>query len=593
MGAVRRTALGWACATLAVVVLVLAWIGVFSSASQTSFGMPSLSPAAGGRDAIVGAVTPNLSAAKAGIRPGDVVELSALTLSQRYRLVTGSGPVGSTVTIRVRRGNSTRDVTLREEPHASLHPGQAAAYLTSATIALVIFAVLVLLRPSLATAALVLFGAGFATSFTIADEFASLPDPWFGGVGAAIVAALSILPFFALPVFLTRFPHPPQTRAAFVRMRFADAFFVAGAAVSLYQASFEPIPFASWTFFDSWFNVVPLLVALAFVGAAYADADGEARRRVGWVLAGFVITALAYTGQDIVNSDAIPYSFYETAQTLSSILGLCACALPIALAYAVLRHRVLDFAFALNRTMVYGTMTTLAVAIVLIVGWLAGLLFSEQRWALAIEGFVTIAFGFALNWFQGHAEHLIDRFVFRKRHVAERRIQYRIKALAFAQTTSAVDEALAVDACTVLELRSGAVFGKTSSSGHFRRTLSTGWHAQTADELVTDALLVRTLRSVERPIFLDEAALAPPLFPDGDARPVLAVPVNSEHELIGFALYGNRADGASPDPEEVALLARLAEAAGNAYGAVEARQWRARVAELEALHAAASRVSTT
>jgi hypothetical protein len=56
----------------------------------------------------------------------------------------------------------------------------------------------------------------------------------------------------------------------------------------------------------------------------------------------------------------------------------------------------------------------------------------------------------------------------------------------------------------------------------------------------------------------------------------------TQHELTGFALYGNRADGASPDPEEVSLLARLAAAAGNAYGAVEARHWRERAAELEA-----------
>ena len=50
---------------------------------------------------------------------------------------------------------------------------------------------------------------------------------------------------------------------------------------------------------------------------------------------------------------------------------------------------------------------------------------------------------------------------------------------------------------------------------------------------------------------------------------------------IAVALYGSHTDGASPDPEEVSLLARLTASAANAYGAVEARQWRERANALE------------
>jgi len=42
-------------------------------------------------------------------------------------------------------------------------------------------------------------------------------------------------------------------------------------------------------------------------------------------------------------------------------------------------------------------------------------------------------------------------------------------------------------------------------------------------------------------------------FPDGPARSVLAIPIVAQHELLGFAIYGARRDGASLDPEEVSL----------------------------------------
>ncbi|MGH7716208.1 MAG: hypothetical protein ACREML_09465, partial [Vulcanimicrobiaceae bacterium] len=96
-----------------------------------------------------------------------------------------------------------------------------------------------------------------------------------------------------------------------------------------------------------------------------------------------------------------------------------------------------------------------------------------------------------------------------------------------------------------------------------------------------DSLIVRTLRALERPLFMDDAAVVPQGIPDGNLRPILAIPILAQHELMGLVFYGNHEDGASPDPEEVSLLTRLTVAAANAYGAVEARQWRERAYALE------------
>ncbi len=580
-----RTILGWSCATFAAIMLVLAWGEAFSPLVHTTFGIASglLEPDSSGKNAVVARVVPHSPAAAARLRAGDVIDLEALSLSERYRLVTGYSPVGTTITLDVRRGSTTRIVSLRAASRAR-NPASAFALLTNATVTLVIVALLVLLRPSLATVALVFYGAGAITTFPVIAEFSWIPDPYFGAVAVFINVAFAGLPMFALFPFLTRFPHPPKTRAAQARMHVADGLFILAAIGFTFWLTYEPLPFQTWEALALWSQVVALVIVLGFAVAAYREAGGEERRRIGWVIAGFVISAVAYAGVNVVMAlIALTSSPTSALLALLRALQIGQCALPIALAYAILRHRVLDIGFAVNRTVLYATMTTLVVGVVSLLDWAVSRTVAEQRWALAIEGFVTVGFGFTLNWLHGRTERLIDRVVFRKRHIAERRIEYRIEALGFASSAEAVDNALAVDAAEILELRSAAVFGRAGPDGDFTRSASTAWSNNDATSLSSDALLVRTLRALERPIFLDDVAVHYATFPEGDARPVLAIPIVAQHELIGFTLYGNRADGASPDPEEVALLARLAAAAGNAYGAVEARQWRARATQLNAL----------
>jgi hypothetical protein len=255
--------------------------------------------------------------------------------------------------------------------------------------------------------------------------------------------------------------------------------------------------------------------------------------------------------------------------------------LPLALAYAVLRHRVIDVGFALNRTLVYAVLTTSAVVVVGFVDWLSGKLISEGRLALAAEALVTIGFGVVLNSLHARIERLIDRAIFRERYVAQSRIEHRIEALAFATSEATIDAALTDDAASVLNVRSAAVFRRDDSSRPFARRRAVNWPADASLEIGDETLLIRTLRAVERPLFLADLAIDEPALPSGPAAPALAIPIATLHEVLGVVLYGNDRDGGSPDPEIVALLAKLAAAAGSAYTMVEARRWRERVAELE------------
>jgi hypothetical protein len=581
----NRPAVGYILAAVTLTVLALTYASFFAPIENTSFGVSVYAGA--GANARVTDVVRGSGAQRAGVHRGDIVDLGALTLSERMRLEVGRSPAGTPLTLRIIAPGKPRSVTLYAQAYnRSVGPGFIAATLFGGTIALLVIALVVARRPSLATAALVLYGMGVPQSFGVAGLFSWIPNPAFGAAAALCNLIVAVLPLWALLPFIVRFPEEPQSSAARTTARVADGLFSFAVVAFSIQVVYEPVLFISWGAFDTWTNYAALAAVTVFTAIAYGRAAGEQRRRVGWVLVGVVIAAIGYTVFEF--ADVLGLTSGRHFRAVEDAALVIQAALPIALGYAILRHRVLDVGFALNRTMVFGVMTALVVIVVSFVDWLTSRMLSSERLALAIEALVTIGFGVALNWIHGRTERLIDRIVFRARHIAEKRIKYRIGALDFAPTDAFVDESVATEAPRILDLHSAAIFRRVAESEPFARVAATGWSDRDALQIGDDSLLVTTLRSLERTIVLEDVAIHDDRFPQGELRPALAIPIVSQHELIGFALFGNRNDGALPDPEELALLARLCHAAGNGYAMVEARGWREHAAELERSMAAIS-----
>jgi hypothetical protein len=571
----RSSIAGWFLAAVALLVLVFAWGEQLDPLAQTTFGVAVGDIGAG---AYVARVLPGSAADDQRIKPGDSIDVRDLTMSSRFRLFVGSPP-GTQLVVRFGHAGSWRNATLTAVPNPVPRPQWA--MVAGATLALLIVALIGYSKPSLATAALVLYGCGSVTTFGFAAEFSWLPDPWFGGLAIAIISMFSVLPLFALLPFITRFPHVPTSRSAVLRMRIADGIFLTAAAALVVSAIVEPVTFVSWGSAYNGVSLASSFLMLVFATLAYRDESGESRRRIGWVIAGYLISVAAYNAFNILVPNTILQNVSPTVQFLEQLSQVLGAALPVALAYAVLRHRVLDIGFALNRGTVYAVLTTIVICIVSLVDWVTGRLLIQERLALAIEALATIAVGVSLNWLHGRVERLVDQTVFRRRHLAERRVEHRIDALRYAGTEVAIDDTLAKDAPDILELASSAVFRRVVSGGAFLRIAASGWSATDVESVEPDSLLVRTILALEKPVMLGDLAVDHPGMPEGSAKPVLAIPINAQHELLGFALYGSEREGGSLDPAQVALLARLVSAASNAYGVVEARRWRARAAELE------------
>jgi GAF domain len=520
------------------------------------------------------------AAQRAGVRVGDEARVEGLSGGERYLLALGS--LSRPVSYPLVRDGKVRTVVL---------PGQRVAWPSSwfaalddlatavaGTVTLIVGAILLWRRPSALTFAFGIYALGGVPAYTVIELFSYAPSAVLTAAVVVTFVLFGPIPQFALLSFAGRFPRTPRSTLGRLAMHGADL--LALAAVILYAVRYSRVDAAvepANVLKDLAPQVLAVVLASIVAAIRFSRSVGADRRRVGWVLCGLVISGASYCilnfDQDFVNIGfALPH-------WIGPFVALGYGVFPLTLTYAVLRHRVIDVGFALNRTLVFTVLTLLIVVVISAVDWLSGRFISNSNLSVIVEGLVTIAFGVTLNWFHGRVERAVDRIVFRKRHLAAKRLETRIRALDYATEAATVEDALVDEVVAVLELRSAAVFRRTDGES-LVRARAVGWDGA-SQRLDSEQLLVRALRAEERTVFLDEDAIGVAAFPAGAARPDFAIPILVRHELVGLVLYGHRDSEAIVDPEERALLERLTRAAASAYDAIQAAEWRALALEAQ------------
>ncbi len=513
---------------------------------------------------VVEAVAPGSEVARAGIVAGDRLHLSGY--ADAYRLQYVARPARPFAVAVTGPDGSTHVVTLRGDAP----PSAASRGFWTALFIIVIFeaptflaALLVWRRLSVGTAAFAVYMMFGPLNRQIPMIIlAGLPNELFGPIAVALDVLMSVTPLAALLPFLARFPQPTERARPLIRA--ADVAFVAAvAATAIVTVAALPNLAAARLGQDVVLAIVAVAVAICAV-ATLVRSTGEARERIAWVLVGMVVTAAAYAFN--VARLAAGESLVENAT-----IGIFMAAFPAAVTYAILRHRVLDLGFVLNRGLVYATLTGMLLVAVTLVGWAVDHTIAETRLAVAAEVLVSVGFGLGLTWLHRRVEALIDAVLFRRRRLAAERIEVRIDALDFATDAGVIDAALVSDAARILELASAAVF-RIADEGDYRRTDAVGWNDGTTN-LGRNDLLVRALLAGEGTRVLDDLDIGGEGFPHGDVRPDLAIPIVLRHRLIAVALYGRHRNGTTLDAIERGMLERLARASASAYDAAEAAHW--------------------
>lgn len=99
--------------------------------------------------------------------------------------------------------------------------------------------------------------------------------------------------------------------------------------------------------------------AAVFV-ATIVSATPQERPRIMWVILGFIFGYGGVVVLNLLGSLALPpIPVYNMLQTLNILV-------PIAVTYAILKHRVIDVRFFLNRALVYGALTTIGIGLLVL-----------------------------------------------------------------------------------------------------------------------------------------------------------------------------------------------------------------------------------
>jgi hypothetical protein len=523
-------------------------------------------------ETLVRSVEPDSAGAQAGIVPGDHIDVAALGISGHLRLVYPRP--GQHLTVIVRHGDLTRTVSLTAHIEEKPEVLRWLIFLEFLSVAafVCVGATLVFLRPAPMTWWLWLFCIGIAPVNELLDYYSFLPDDVLGPawlVGRTLLGGFSVFPL--LP-FVLRFPHDRITgwraRARGPAIALVICFFVYYVVIA-WRGLTQGLD--NYTRLNGAPALVMYAIAAALLIATYLHAHGNDRQRLKWAVTGMIV---AFAAQIL---EYVPGPIY-----LAPFAEAASVVMPITVAYAVLRHRLVDVEFVVNRAIIYTVLTALLLTFVSLLDWLTSRLISDYHLALYLEAAATIGVGFLLNRLHEALERLTDRVFFRSRHIAERQLDRIARSLIFATRLENIEEALVDEPARWLDLASAAIFRHDDERRVFVRGRSIGWAEENLKEFPDDAPIARYLQAERTALTATSAAWNADDLPVGAAAPALYVPIICRNTLHAIAIYGAHANSSLPDPGEIAMIAQLAPNAGLAFDHVAFEEMSRRLNEVTA-----------
>ncbi len=332
-------------------------------------------------------------------------------------------------------------------------------------------------------------------------------------------------------------------------------------------------------FWDAFFTIfsvllIALLVSLAYLIVGWSKSKAADRNRFALI----VFALLAYlvgvlvVGWNLSQSGTLFGEGGWLTYLNALMLGVIA---PGTLAYAVLRQKLFDVGFAVNRTLVYGT-----VSAVLLVG--IGLTEYAVKSLLPkvwTQGSVIISAGLALGVFlifhriHHSVEHAIERLFFHKWQVNEAALKRFVAAAGYMEKPEALGGHFTTELARFTGGAAVALYARTAE----------GQYASASGETAgADDLALAAMRAELGPIV--PAEIGSPL---GAA---LALPMMHQAALAGFILLGPKPTGEDYRPDEIEVMAWATHQIGLDLQAIRVRALEQSVITLEARNANLSEI---
>lgn len=385
------------------------------------------------------AVTPLDPHAVGGLQQGDiVVAVAGRNLDEWARLLVDPGAthpqwhIGDTVTFTVLRAGHLVNVpvTLRPYPIGAILGEDWGSLVFALTFALI--AAFIFLRRAADRAARALFLAGCCLLSSQSWSFGLQVYDLVGATGFWLhqITALGAYTVFwaSLLHFALMFPrpHPLATRWRWLVPTLYGAPAVYGAVYLIIthttsQSTLEWI--GTWTPGQGIVGIVYFTATILIVlDTLRISRDPITSRQIRWVVFAGALSGGAGLLLSILPGDVFGHAIISTNE-----LGLVLLPIPLALAFAILRYRLFDIDVIINRTLVYGTLTTMlalvyAVSVVVLQTLVTKLTGLTTPWPPAIVA-STLLIAALFQPLRRRVQSDIDRRFYRHKYDAARSLE--------------------------------------------------------------------------------------------------------------------------------------------------------------------------
>jgi hypothetical protein len=540
-------------------------------------------------------VEPGLPAALAGLKAGDRIVYESLPLVGR-RLINLKEPVPAhaPLSLQYDHEGSLQSITMYAQPIPATYVQMTAiASALSGFVFGIIGLILVMLRPSKMTWAFAIIAPIFLlplTAFFWAQSTETMSAALFD-CGVSLLYACQITGLLA---FASRFPNDnPRGFAKVIdRLSIPVGLLIAVMyCVTTLTVRFSHKLLPNWEMISNYALLLPSLAALSALIYTYVTTHGSVRSRLAPVIGSFllliVFSSLQQILPEITRNNGLMFAAFFANAVAPALVG-------VAVAYGVIRHRMMDINFIIERTLVYTILTVLVVAIFSAVEFFVGKLFEQGSFADMVQMAAAVAVGVSINYVHGKLEHFLNMIFFRRRYATRKRLYKTAQTLAHATTLELIDEMLVDEPADALSLASAAVFRRDGDG--YKRVASKGWADDETNMLEQDDHLIVRLRSEGSSLKLGEFRWPRNDLPNGLARPIYVVPVLLGNLLEAVLLYSGHRTGEDLDSDERKSLNILARNAALAYGHLMREQLNNTLRELqvenETLHKIGEKMET-
>jgi hypothetical protein len=312
------------------------------------------------------------------------------------------------------------------------------------------------------------------------------------------------------------------------------------------------------------------LVLFGIIAYNFRRNDAPARNRIKIVAVALGLYLFAtFVSWWLGASPATPQ--YAAGIVILEVSGLAL------LAYAVVRQKLFDLNFALNRTLVYAVVSFILLAAFGLAEWGVEHLVPPQ-WR---EGGPLFGAGIALALFlsfhrlRDWVEHHVERLLFNSWHVNEAALRRFVAAAGHFNQSPALCRAFAQELSRFAQGTGTALYLRAAGGGYDFAAGKLPGHRK---DYTAEDRAFALMRAERGPVDLRETHSSLP--------GALALPMLDQSALAGFVLLAQKPDGTDYRPDEVEVLGWAAHQVGLALQAQHARELELQVSSLGATLAA-------